>query len=93
VRPQRQGEGIGVALVRGGLDEARRRGLAAVILLGDPNYYGRLGFEPARPLGLRNPFAGVTATGFAIREEDLQLVRLDGAVALAGEVRWHPAFG
>jgi hypothetical protein len=43
-------------------------------------------------LGLRNPYAGTTETGFVIHEEDLQLVRLDDR-ELGGEVRWHPAFG
>ena len=48
-----------------------------MLLLGDPGYYGRFGSGPALPLGLRDPFAGTTETGFVIDEEDLQLVRLD----------------
>jgi predicted N-acetyltransferase YhbS len=93
VLPERQGRGIGSALVAAGLAEARGRGERAVILLGDPGYYGRLGFGPAIALGLRNPFASVTGSGFTIDEEDLQLVVLGEGPALAGEVRWHPAFG
>ena len=92
VLPERQGEGVGGALVRRGLGEARSRGAVAVILLGDPAYYGRFGFAPALPLGLRNPFAGETESGFVIEEEDLQLVRFDDQ-ELTGDVRWHPAFG
>jgi putative acetyltransferase len=93
VSPDRQREGIGSALVRSGLDAARWRGEKVVMLLGDPNYYGRFGFRPALPLGLRNPYVGVMPDGFEIHEEDLQLVFLDGDVPLAGEVQWHAAFG
>jgi putative acetyltransferase len=93
VSPERQGGGIGSALVRGGLDAARWRGEKVVMLLGDPNYYRRFGFRPALPLGLRNPYAGVMPDGFEIHEEDLQLVFLDGDVPLEGQVRWHAAFG
>jgi predicted N-acetyltransferase YhbS len=40
-----QGKGIGAALMRHALDEARTRGHAAVILVGDAPYYTRFGFE------------------------------------------------
>ncbi|MGZ8630082.1 MAG: GNAT family N-acetyltransferase [Actinomycetota bacterium] len=95
VVPDHQGRGIGASLVRAALHESGSRGEAAVILLGDPAHYGRLGFVPASRYGLRNPFAGVAETGFVIAEEDFQIAALDErrAALLAGEVRWHPAFG
>ena len=95
VVPDRQRAGIGSALVRAALDEASRRGEVAVILLGDPSYYGRLGFVPGSRYGLRNPFAGSHDDGFVVAEEDFQIAVLDEARAtvLAGDVRWHPAFG
>jgi putative acetyltransferase len=95
VAPDRQGGGIGAALVVAALEEARRRGEAAVILLGSPAYYGRLGFRPAATLGLANPFAGEHEPGFVIDEHDFQVAVLDDerASRLAGDVRWHPAFG
>jgi len=94
VRPDRQHRGVGGALIRGGLEAARRRGEVAVILLGDPAIYPRFGFEPAAGYGLRNPFAGTLPGGFVIAEEDFMLAALDDrARALAGSVRWHPAFG
>ena len=40
VRPDRQGQGIGSALVRAGLEEAARRGEAVMIVLGDPSSIG-----------------------------------------------------
>ncbi|MEX2420961.1 MAG: N-acetyltransferase [Actinomycetota bacterium] len=91
VRADRQREGNGSELIRAGVQEARSRGEAAVILLGDPAFYPRFGFEPGSSRGLRNPFAGVQPDGFEIAEEDFMLVVLDEA-PLAGEVRWHPAF-
>jgi putative acetyltransferase len=95
VLPDRQRRGIGTALVAAALEEARARGAAAVILLGDPAYYGPRGFRPAGRFGLRNPFAGVTENGFEIAEEDFQIAVLDAGrvAAMAGAVRWHPAFG
>ena len=92
VVPDRQRRGIGSALIRAGLEEARSRGEAAVILLGDPAFYPRFGFEPGAAYGLSNPFAGVLPGGFEIAEEDFMVAALQPA-ELAGEVRWHPAFG
>ncbi|MDJ0698909.1 MAG: N-acetyltransferase [Woeseiaceae bacterium] len=46
VAPERQGQGIGSAIVRAGLERLRRRGTHLVCVLGDPNYYGRFGFTP-----------------------------------------------
>ena len=94
VLPERQGRGIGRALIEAAVAEARGRGEGAVILLGDPALYPRFGFEPASRFGLRNPFAGSQSDGFVITEEDFQILPLDGRVHdLAGEVRWHSAFG
>jgi predicted N-acetyltransferase YhbS len=46
VSPERQGAGIGSALVRAALAEASRRGEAAMILLGSQQFYPRFGFRP-----------------------------------------------
>jgi putative acetyltransferase len=95
VVPARQGKGIGTAMVAAALAQARERRAAAVILLGDPAFYGARGFVPAAPYGLLNPFTGVQADGFRIEEEDLQIAVLDEerVKAMRGKVRWHPAFG
>lgn len=42
----RQRQGIGSALVRTGLQRLEQSGIGTVCVLGDPAYYGRLGFEP-----------------------------------------------
>lgn len=41
-----QRQGIGSALIRAGLNEQQTAGAARVYVLGDPAYYGRLGFLP-----------------------------------------------
>jgi putative acetyltransferase len=56
VRPEFQNQGIGSALVRFGLAEARRLGHRVVVVVGHPHYYPRFGFEPARRRGLEAPF-------------------------------------
>ena len=38
--------------MRGLLDRAEASGYSLVVLLGDPAYYGRFGFEPSGPLGI-----------------------------------------
>jgi predicted N-acetyltransferase YhbS len=47
VAPDRQGTGIGRALMKHGLELAARRGAELVILVGDEPYYGRVGFRIA----------------------------------------------
>src|SRR5687768_7144715 len=51
VIPQRQRMGIGSELVRAGLEECRRSGVAAVFVVGHSWYYPRFGFSPASACG------------------------------------------
>ena len=44
VHPTAQGEGLGGALIRDSLDQARAEGWARVLLVGDAPYYQRFGF-------------------------------------------------
>lgn len=44
VHPTAQGEGLGAALIRDSLDQARQEGWARVLLVGDAPYYQRFGF-------------------------------------------------
>ena len=46
VAPGQQRQGVGSAIVRAGLEEMRAAGVARVLALGDPAYYGRFGFRP-----------------------------------------------
>lgn len=45
VLPGHQGQGIGAALIREGLEGLRARGARGAVLVGDPGYYTRFGFR------------------------------------------------
>lgn len=81
VLPAHQGSGIGAALIRTGLEELRRGGAAGCILVGEPAYYRRFGFEPAPAI---TP-PGQPAAYFQVKV-------LNGP-APALKVRFHEAFG
>lgn len=53
VLPTYQNAGAGAALIERSKDVARSLGFGAVLLCGDPAYYGRRGFVPAEQLGIR----------------------------------------
>ncbi|NDK90188.1 N-acetyltransferase [Gordonia desulfuricans] len=55
VSPDRQGHGIGTALMHAELDAAGAAGERVVALLGEPDFYGRFGFGPAAALGIDSP--------------------------------------
>ncbi len=56
VVPAAQKQGVGTRLVRSGLELISAWGVDLVFVLGDPRYYPRHGFEPARPLGFEAPY-------------------------------------
>ncbi len=86
VLPERQGEGIGSALVRASLDGARRLGEGLLLLEGNPRYYARFGFVRADELGLLPPPEALYAWAF-------QVAVLDEHAALPqGRVVYPPSF-
>jgi putative acetyltransferase len=66
VRPDVQGQGIGSALVRAGLDEAFRRGLELVFLEGAPRLYPKLGFVEAGREGFGKPSVRIPDQAFQV---------------------------
>ena len=80
VQPERQGEGIGAALIKAGLDDIAERGALGCILTGNPDYYRRFDFE-------------VMPDHAPLREpgEFFMLKCLHGE-APAGRFEFHPAF-
>jgi putative acetyltransferase len=56
VLPEYQGRGIGSRLIREGLDACREAGYGAAVVLGEPGYYFRFGFERASEKGLGNEY-------------------------------------
>jgi putative acetyltransferase len=45
-------------LVRAGLARCRERRISAVVVLGDPGYYGRFGFRAETVQSLQTPWSG-----------------------------------
>jgi putative acetyltransferase len=86
VLPAHQRRGIGARLVREGLAAARGAGARAVVVLGEPDYYRRFGFTPARDHGLRCEYPGAEDAFMAIA-----LVP-DAFAGRAGLVRYRPEF-
>lgn len=81
VRPERQGRGLGSALMRAALENLRATGAQGAVLVGDPDYYARFGFTP-RP--------GLTTPGVS----DIYVLGLGfGEGAPRGAIAFHPAFG
>jgi len=61
VAPARQGGGLGSALVRAALENARDFGCHGVLVLGDPGYYGRFGFSAEHAREVTSPYRGLAA--------------------------------
>jgi putative acetyltransferase len=77
VRIDRQNQGIGDLLIRAGLAACRENGIDAVIVivLGDPPYYQRFGFDPALAAHLTSPYAGPHLQALEFRAGTLRGVR------------------
>jgi putative acetyltransferase len=76
---------VAARLIRHGLELCRQAATGLVVVLGDPRYYRRFGFQPARLLALRDEYEGGDAF------QAMELVR--GAVPSGGGlVRYSPAF-
>jgi putative acetyltransferase len=58
VRPGLQRAGVGKALVRAALDQAREFGAHGVIVLGHPAYYPKFGFAAETAANVKSPYSG-----------------------------------
>jgi putative acetyltransferase len=56
VLPDHEKHGVGRRLIQNGLAECHRWGAGFVVVIGDPPYYTRFGFEPAAKHGLRSQY-------------------------------------
>jgi putative acetyltransferase len=85
VLPRAQGRAVGSTLIRAGLARAAELGYDFVVVLGEPAYYRRFGFETASGFGLANDY-GVDEPFMALA---LHAAGLCGA---SGLVRYQPEF-
>ena len=84
VDPGCGGKGLGSRLLAQAVEQARRFGWEAVILVGDPGYYGRFGFYPFGDIVMPGrSSAGRRLLGLELR---------DGALADAAGMVSKPAF-
>ena len=61
VKPEMQKQGVGSALILEGIRQCRERGVGFIVVLGDPGYYNRFGFDPASNYKLEDEFGGGNA--------------------------------
>ncbi|WP_199611498.1 GNAT family N-acetyltransferase [Flocculibacter collagenilyticus] len=80
VMPNRQGEGIGSALIQEGISQLQSKGIEGLVLLGEPEYYGRFGFLSQPELTLPD-----------VPSEYFLALSLSNNVP-TGEVAYHSAF-
>lgn len=67
VRPDRQLQGVGSALIEEALARAEAKGEPAVLLEGIPAYYPRFGFELAGPVGFEHPNPEMLPEAFMVK--------------------------
>ena len=86
VLPEHQGQGHGSALARASVDAVRALGEPALLVEGNPKYYGRFGFVRADELGLLPPPE-------ALYDWAVQVAVLDEARLPRGQVHYSAPFG
>jgi len=81
VVPALRGRGIGISLMQQGIEDARKLGYEAVILVGDEPYYAKVGFARMPPGRVRfpGPVDPDRVLGLALKANAL--------VSLSGEVK------
>jgi len=83
VRPDIQSRGIGSALIREVLGLGTELAYDYCVVLGNPKYYGRFGFEQASQFGLQNEY-GV--------DDEFMVIRFTQRDLAPGLVRYAPEF-
>jgi putative acetyltransferase len=86
VLPQFQKKGIGSQLVKEGLEELKRSGHMAVVVLGHPHYYPRFGFVPANNFNIRCEYDAPPEAFMALE------LRPDALKGVSGFARYRPEF-
>ncbi|HEX4862068.1 MAG TPA: N-acetyltransferase [Rhizomicrobium sp.] len=83
VKSELRGRGIGVALMKTGIDAARAAGFKTILLVGDESYYARAGFArlPACRVRFPGPVDKTRVLGLALQPGALDA--LSGSIARA----------
>jgi len=80
VMPDYQGRGIGMELIMHGLSLLKKMDFGSVVVLGDPEYYPRFGFQRASRWGIKAPFEYPDEAFMAlelIKEDEPEVMILD----------------
>ena len=85
LKPYRN-QGIGKALVQAGEERVATQDYDTIIVLGDPGYYGRLGYEEAEQYGIYSPFE-LPSAYFMVK-----FIAEDAQTAPRGKVVYSDAF-
>ncbi|WP_168388247.1 GNAT family N-acetyltransferase [Zobellella endophytica] len=83
VWPDCQRQGVGSGMIKEAINAANELDWAGIVVLGEPAFYRRFGFRPARELGLNCPYLGVGDAFMALALKQ---------PAPQGLVTYHPAF-
>lgn len=85
VDPAYQGLGIGGALMQAALAHAKKAAFSAIVLVGDPEYYDRFGFEAALAanLAMPGPFERHRLLGLELQAGALESAK--GLIVAAGQ--------
>ncbi len=67
VLPEYQNQGVGTELCSEGLSRVTLAGYPYVVVLGDPSYYHRFGFQQACDFGIKSAFTDVPEDAFMIK--------------------------
>ncbi len=84
VAPNHQRDGLGMMLMQVGHELCRAAGVQAVIVLGHPDYYPRVGYSAAAAKAVAAPFAGPSFMAMALKP---------GALDAPVTVTYAKAFG
>ena len=83
VHPEAQSQGIGSKLIREGLRRCKELGYDYCVVLGNPEYYQRFGFEKASRFGVQNEY-GV--------DDEFMLIHFSEQDPMQGTAKYAPEF-
>jgi putative acetyltransferase len=93
VAPEAQRRGVGLALIRAGVEALAALDVGLVFVLGHIDYYPRAGFRPALPLGLCAPYAidPAVADAWMVLETRRGLLGAVRGTVQCADALMHPA--